>query len=373
MQKVSIRNSNVELLRIISIVLITLHHFSLWGQGERSDLLLKSGKAIDAFKLLIYLPLGDIGVYAFVMITGFYIGGGTQSLDKSRFRAFKIYSQAYFYSLLFLAIGLHYRWPLNNFPNIVDPLMPLNHAPNILMSVMPILFNHYWFITAYILLMLFLPIINKGLGGLNKGEFKYVLAIMIVICSIFPLLKNNVASESVGLGIVITSYAIGMYIRKFVKLKPILILKALILLLVNLLIIYSVSFYDIVYLKFRYINIFTGFFALMAAVGLFVVFISLKPRYSSSINKLASHMLAVYLITENIFVIKQLWKFVSFKNIADYKLVNLYGFLSVLLIMLICYAIDLVREKIFAVSKYIFIRFKYYFRGEKYSPTDEKV
>ncbi len=28
-----IRNSNIELLRIISMLLITLHHFSLWGRG----------------------------------------------------------------------------------------------------------------------------------------------------------------------------------------------------------------------------------------------------------------------------------------------------------------------------------------------------
>jgi hypothetical protein len=330
------------------MLLITIHHFSLWGQGDIATKMIIDGKSIGAFERLIFLPLGDIGVYIFAMITGFYLGTKEITCKKANIKAAKLYAEVYFYSLIFLLLAFRYHWPMNNYPDQIDPLMPLNKAPNILKSFMPVTFNQYWFVTAFILLMILLPFINRTISAINKKQSTYLSIILLVSCGIFPLINNNVASESVGLGVLITSYVIGAHIRRFgpsQKVGP--KLAGLAFCFINLLIIYAISFYDMTVLKDRYINIFTGIFAMLAASGLFWTVASMKPHYSGITNHVASHMFAVYLITENVFIVDPLWKQFHFADISDPLSLNLYGIASVVAIMIICCLIDEIREGLF--------------------------
>lgn len=334
-------------MRIISMLLITLHHFSLWAQGPRADQLLAKGDGFKAFESLIFLPLGDIGVYLFVMITGFYLGNKSIKITDSYKKSIKIYLQMYFYAILFLLLAVQNSWQMNNFPNMIDPLMPFNQVPNVPMSVLPLTFNHYWFVTAFILLMLLLPYINKSIVDRSESEMRNIIIILSIACGVFPLLNNHVASETVGLGIVITSYMIGYYVRTFIqtntKTRILRSCIGLILFLSSVVIIYGISFYDITVLKYRYIRIYTGIFALLSAAGLFVLFVNLRPIYSRMINRFAMNIFAVYLITENIFVKKQLWKHFIFPQMDDLLMVNVYGFMAVLGIMVSCVLIDKIR------------------------------
>lgn len=350
------RNSNVEILRIVSMLFITLHHFSLWGQGNRSDALMESGQGLQAFKAMIYLPLGDIGVYAFVMITGFYLGAKEISNKSSIKKALSVYSQLYFYSFIFLIIALFMGLSMNDYPDLIDPIFPIQNSSNIFKALLPVSFNEYWFVTAYILLMLFLPYINRALHGLNRNNMFNLLVIVIVSTGIFPLLKNSVASETLGLGILIASYLMGMYIRKFVPISRKNMMLGIILFIVNMAIIYGVSMYNFAILHNRYLDIYTGFFAIMAATGLFLFFVNIKPRHSKVINQIAKHMFSVYLITENIFVVRILWTYFHFSNVKSLKLVNLYGLLAVIAIMIACYLIDNIRALIFVSIKNLYIK-----------------
>ncbi|PIO81345.1 hypothetical protein BSQ38_06625 [Pediococcus damnosus] len=61
------RNSNIELLRIVSIVFILLSHFSLWSEWDTSH------HGLFSYALtMIYQPLGKFGAYAFVLITSYF-------------------------------------------------------------------------------------------------------------------------------------------------------------------------------------------------------------------------------------------------------------------------------------------------------------
>lgn len=204
--------------------------------------------------------------------------------------------------------------------------------------------------------MLFVPYINKAVANLSRNRFIYLLVILIASCSIFPLINNNVASESVGLGILITVYLVGLYIRKFVKKSNWNYLMGLALFVVNLAIIYGKMYYDIVFSKNRYTNIYTGFFALICSLGLFLIFITFKPRFNSMINQIAKHMFAVYLITENIFVLTKMWNHFTFSNTENLIKMNLYGFVAVLGIMVICYFVDIGRSIIFKIIAVVFHR-----------------
>lgn len=338
------RNSNIELLRILSMLFITLHHFSLWAQGPRSDALIANNQLVDAFYSLFYLPLGDIGVYAFIMITGFYMGTKNYNEKRTLLKAISVYLQLYFYSFLFLLLAIVKDWSLTENSSVYKSLLPFT-------------FNHYWFVTAYILLMLFLPYINKAILNLNKKRFSYLLFILIGSCSIFPLINNNVASESVGLGILITAYLVGVFIRKFVETPSknnYIIGSALFIL--NLAIIYGKMYFDITISKNRYTNIYTGFFALMCAVGLFLIFVNFKSRYSKIINHFAKHVFAIYLITENVYALPKLWSRFYFNDIDNLIRMNLYGLLAVTLIMISCYLVDLIRSQIFTFISNVVVK-----------------
>lgn len=76
------------------------------------------------------------------------------------------------------------------------------------MSIFPVSFNRYWFVTAFIILMLLVPFINRILVDLPRKQCSYLLLVCVIINGVFPLLNNHVASETVGFGIVATAYLI---------------------------------------------------------------------------------------------------------------------------------------------------------------------
>ena len=62
------RNSNIELLRIISMILIVLSHYTVFSQIDIHAMPLSFNKL-----LLETTATGHIGVAVFVMITGYFM------------------------------------------------------------------------------------------------------------------------------------------------------------------------------------------------------------------------------------------------------------------------------------------------------------
>ena len=72
--KNNIRNSNLELLRIITMLLIVAHHYVVnsglfqIGGPIKSDLM-----SLKSMFLLVFGAWGKIGINAFVLITGYFM------------------------------------------------------------------------------------------------------------------------------------------------------------------------------------------------------------------------------------------------------------------------------------------------------------
>ena len=93
-KKIDNRESNFELLRIISMILIVLHHYALHGG------LFQPNNLNEKVGLFILLG-GKIGVNVFVIISGYF-------LVNSKFRIKKLLQligQVYFYAI-FIIISL---------------------------------------------------------------------------------------------------------------------------------------------------------------------------------------------------------------------------------------------------------------------------
>lgn len=93
-----IRNSNIELLRIISMLFIVMSHYSVHGNTIPENLSFGINQV-----LLQISRVGGLGVAIFVMISGYY-------LSSSKFRISKIIQlefQVLFYTIQYLLFSAY--------------------------------------------------------------------------------------------------------------------------------------------------------------------------------------------------------------------------------------------------------------------------
>ena len=343
------RNSNIELLRIISMIMIVLSHYTVHNGVE--NYLLPFG--INRY-LLEITTLGNTGVILFILITGYF------SIDKEKIAFKKIFllvTQTLFYSvtiyLIFCLLG--------------NETISMK---TIVYNFMPITFKQYWFVTAYLLLYIFIPYINIFLNNLKKEEFKKFLFINFIIFSIFGIISDLNASDLTDF---IFFYSIGAYIKKYniiynKKYRKVLIISLLMLLLAPLLCDFSQKYiqsagYFSIYLfsKHSPVNI-------LFAVSIFIWFITLKEFCNKFINYNASLMLGVYLIHDNYYIRGVLWTIILKEyNYVDKGILLLHMLVSILLVFTFCCIIELIRKNtIEKLLIFIYNKLETYIKKRKY-------
>lgn len=94
------RDSRFEVLRIVSMFMILLFHYQYFSQPWRL-----TGHHSFSFFLLpsAYLELGKLGVYLFVMITGYFVGNSKWSLNKGAHKAVQVWLETFFYAFCIFA------------------------------------------------------------------------------------------------------------------------------------------------------------------------------------------------------------------------------------------------------------------------------
>lgn len=132
----TVRQSNMELLRIISMLCIIVYHLLLFG--------LEPASGNTLYKAL-QIPF-HIGVPIFVMISGYF---GIRFSFKGLFR---LMGMAYVYALLVELAGIVFLdYPINTIKN----------------GIFVIGYNRHWFLTTYLWLYLLSPVINLFLKNIT--------------------------------------------------------------------------------------------------------------------------------------------------------------------------------------------------------------
>lgn len=204
------RNTNLELLRIISMIFIIAHHLVVFGMGDFSFV----GTNPNTFALYFLTMFGKIGVVIFILISSYFMIESEFTLRKLLILG----GQVYFYSFLFLAVAILFL--------SLDVLT----IPTIGASILPISHSGYWFITCYIILMLFSPFLNKFIKGVSKNTLIKVILLSVLLWSIFPTFIPAMASypsQTIYVGnnfqyspliLFFVIYLIGSYIRLYLDL-----------------------------------------------------------------------------------------------------------------------------------------------------------
>ena len=333
------RNSNIELLRIISIIMITISHYSVHGVINDTF----TGISLNKF-LFEIMTLGNIGVIIFVIITGYY--GVNQNKPFKLNKFVRILSQVLFYSLIIYLILM------------IMGIEPFS-IKELLKSLLPITFKKYWFISGYIILYIFMPYINKFINSLSKKEFAKFILIDIAIFSILHMITSQdyYGNELIQM---LLFYSIGAYLGKYkiymLKSKKV---NKIVLLITSMLMILSVIIFDLIGTKYHifsehstYLMNRTSILSIVFAVSLFNLFINKKSFSNKLINSISACVLGVYLISDNPMIRKILWTdiFQVYKYVNS-NLLLIHMIVCITIIFIICICIDYLR--IISIQKLI--------------------
>ena len=325
------RNSNIELLRIIAMLMIIAHHCALYGFYPE-DVQYSSNKWIIDF-LYSY---GKVGVNIFVLITGYYMT--EQSFRISR--VLRIAGQVWFYSLCGLAVVL------------LIPGVSLERT-DIVQSFFPIVNNRYWFASSYLFLVMISPAINVFVHKASRGLLQGTLAVLIIGCLVLPTLFDNMSFYS-PMSWFVLLYITGSYIRLWRQDagRP---EKHLAWAIFWTLTIPAYAWVGIALweptggggMSFMIspLNREGSIIGYMAAVEFFEWARSRQPKHWPWVNRIAGFAFGVYLFHENPFFRELVWPFIGISDKIYSRFLLLWAAVIMITIYLIGSVIELVRQK----------------------------
>lgn len=291
------RNANMDLLRLLSMMMVTMLH----ALGK-SDLLglLGADLPIGGWITWILEALSISAVNVFMLLSGYY-------LIHSKFklvRLFELIFQVFFYVigslLVFVVAG---KISLKSL-TIYDALQ----------VVFPVHMEVYWFITAYVVIYMLLPILSGGVKALTEKQFRITLICLLVYeCAFKSVLPVRLTTDTRGYTFFwyVIVFLLGAYFRlygfRFLtnSLRGILLYGLATigclaeLFVLALIYLHTGRLKDMLRVSMDYNHVFT----LLAAVGLFVTFLHAKPmgqKAGKLVIRLAPYALGVYLLQESL-------------------------------------------------------------------------
>ena len=297
------RLNNFEALRIFAMfMVITLHYLSKGG------ILTSATTEFSTASYVVWLieAFAVVAVNVYVLITGYFL---CESNMKPK-RLLEIVCQVLWYTILIPVVLL-----------LLGVVTPQNFDMyDLLRFVFPAHMKHYWFVTAYVILMLLVPFLNAGIQHMSREQLTFS-TVLLVVYNTLPksVLPVKFTDDEAGNHVLwlVCLYLIAAYIRKygipfFSSLK-----KSLLCYVVGALAIFgSLLIMRVIYFKldafeeglnfgYHYNHI----LCLFASVALFYVFKywEFKDSVASRfIGKVAPYTFGVYLLHEHLFV-RDLW------------------------------------------------------------------
>lgn len=331
MEKAKLRNSNLELLRIVSMLLIIVHHYVVHG-GFGWETITKNKIILDILSLG-----GKLGVNCFVLITGYFMVNSKMNLKK----IIKIILEVAFYSIVIYTMFVFGGIIKFNIKSLTNAIFPITHS-------------FYWFATAYVILYVLSSFINQLINSITPKQHKYLCVILIAIFCVIPTITTYDAEYS-NVSWFVTLYFIASYIRKYPNkyteaLKDNLIYMSITL---AVMVFCAIEFNLLTLITPEAINYITyfgkinSFPLLILSVTMFLVFKNIKMKNNKFINIVASSTFGVYLIHDNIYMRNYLWV-KSFKNnnYAESPYLIVHLIFSVIAVFIICSIIDQIRIQI---------------------------
>ncbi len=338
--KRALRNSNIEWLRVIAMIMVvTLHYFN---NGGILDAAVYRDTNFASAWFIESLCYGAVNIY--VLISGWMLSASTSSVKPGK--VLRLILQAVFYSAGIYLVCC--------FTGVVS----FNVKSLITGYLFPIVHGEYWLATVYIVLYLLHPFINKGLAALSQQEHRRLLIELGVVFSGVPTVfffSGNAVGVNQGYSLVwfVFLYALANYLRKYpVQLPQKWLLSSYV---ISCLLVFGIKWGQQAILGAELWNwySYTSVPVLVGSVALFLFFIQLPPQQNRMAVLLGGTTFGVFLIhTQYILRDTLLWK--QWVKPLEHYYTQPWMFLphlllSVLLIFVACSGIDWLREQLFSL------------------------
>lgn len=354
------RISNIELLRIIAMFMIVASHLACHGVQHCNDSInaykiWQAGSTFNKIFVSFLTPGGMIGVACFFMITGYF------NIEKNSFSLKKVVLQGSFYGLFSVLLLVVAKIMKYNFEDIDFSVLFSTAVKSIFVPITN--GNVWWFLTAYVYLMLLTPFLNRVAQKLNKkGYLFFILFVWLVVYSLDGTLFGLYWSVQRG----VLFYLIGgdikinIDVKRFKaksKEKIILTLVAVLSWVVDFAAMFVTdgkryivnnkpgNIMDTISVVFG-----NGFIlaipVVICSISIFVLFLSFEFE-NKFVNNIAKTTFGVYLIHDSVFARSFIWHGILKVDTVLYKsgLFPVYAMCSIVAVFIICSFVDMIRLK----------------------------
>lgn len=316
--KVSNRDSNIELLKCIAIFFIILFH-------SYNTLILKDGLGNYQLNIYEYLlimmiqSLSHIGNTVFLVCSCWFLVG--RKIIKYS-KVFKLIINTFLISIMLMILFVILGYNIEK-EYIISSFFPISKENN-------------WYITCYIFFYCLVPYLNIIIDSLNKRHHLFISLILFILYYILEYFKFGDYYYTY-LATFITVFFIVSYIKKYLILfinnsKPFVIMFLLSSSLLYMLYIYNYSIKELPIV----LTVLDNPLFLIISISLFGIFRNINFDSNYFINELSSLSLYIYLIHENIiyrnFIRVKHLKFIM-NNCFDNAVLNLVLFSIILFII----------------------------------------
>lgn len=336
------RNQNIEIMRIILMMFIVMHHLTINGYGLQPGLVGKSTISISSSYATFLAMLNSIfviGVNVFFLVSGYF---GIRFKLK---RLLKVIAEVYFYSIVLNLLAVLFGFSRISLGNIRKIIFP---------------FLDYWFIYAYVLLYVLSPLINVGLERISENTAKSIYLFFLVLFCLIAFVNDGVVALGRGYTFLFSvfSYITGRMMSMYQLFVPKTVKRSIAYWLLGtfLTAIGAISF--ICFGKGTYawhMFSYNSPFVFLSSVFFIWAFIKMPQNDGRfDITKISKHVLAVYLIhSSNDFV-------AAFRNIPmqwiathhiNYALQLIFLLIYASVIFVACIWFDILRCKLFSKSE----------------------
>lgn len=340
------RKSEIELLKIIAMILIVISHIAQTYGSPHVALHLKSGyfininsatKNINDLITIFFKYFGAIGNDIFFIVSAWFL------LDSKKCKAKKIFQiviDTWLISIIILALFIIF------YPNNIS-------KSNILKGILPITTQSNWYITCYILFYLIHMGLNIIIGKINQKQHLSFNILLIVLYGIICTLDSDVLYFT-HITEFIMIYLIVAYAKKYMNNtisnqktnKKILIISTISL--IALILITNILGLKVSFLHNKMTHWAKGNnpLIILIAFSLFNIFRS-KNFVNKTINKWSSMTLLIYVLHENVIFRTYLrpYIFVFIKDTFGYKYIVLWIIAISIILFLISSLIGLIYTK----------------------------
>jgi putative membrane protein len=332
------RNSNIELYRIIVMLLIVMHHYVV--NSGLLDEMFKTPLAPESVFLYLFGMWGKAGINCFVLITGYFMCKSSISLRKF----VKLLLQIELYNILFGCIFLytgHISLSVSSLIQIVNPIPSVNTG----------------FTSCFLLFYLFIPFLNILLNNLSKSQH----LLLVILCLGIYTMLGTVPWISVTLNY-ITWFCILYVVASYIRLYGIWRSEdkmfwggaSLVLIIISVLSVLMMLSWGIssgVRLDWSLVMFFVSdsnkLLAFLVSISTFMFIKNIHIRQSKWINTIASCTFSVLLIHANSDAMRQwLWKDTC-DNVGFFhsSMIYVHALCVPIIVFIACTIIDFCRQR----------------------------